>query len=83
MTDDRRRKPQGASDWTPRDLGLSTTSRGIAALAMAGGMGGVRERAPSQHRPDRYPRPAQGSAELRRRMRQQERLARKRSTQDD
>jgi len=80
MTDDRRRKPQGGSGWTPRDLGLSTAALGIAALAMAGGMGGIRGHAPSRQRPDRYPRPVQGSAEQRRRMRQQERLARKRST---
>ena len=46
MTDDRRRKPQGASGWTPRNLGM-------AALAMAGGMGGIRGRAPSRQRPDR------------------------------
>ena len=76
MTDDRRRKPQGASGWTPRNLGM-------AALAMAGGMGGIRRRAPSRQRPDRYPRPVQGSAEQRRRLRQQERLARKRSTRGD
>ena len=83
MTDDRRRKPQGSSGWTPRDLGLSTAKLGIAALAMAGGVSGIRGRAPSQQRPNRYPRSVQGSAEQRRRMRQQERLARKRSTRGD
>jgi len=76
MTDDRRRKPQGASGWTPRNLGM-------AALAMAGGMRGIRGRAPSRQRPDRSPRPAQGSAEQRRRLRQQARPARKRSTRGD
>ena len=83
MTDERKRKPQGSSGWTPRDLGLSTAKRGIAALAMAGGMSSIRGLAPNQQRPDRYPRPLQSSAEQRRRMRQQERLARKRSTQGD
>ena len=83
MTDERRRKPQGANGWTPRDLGLSTARRGIAALAMAGGMSGIPERVLGRQRPDRYPRPVQGSAEQRRRLRQQERLARKRSTRGD
>ena len=83
MTDDRKRKAPGAGVWTPRDLGLSTAGRSIAALAMASGMGGLAGRAPSTQRPDRYPRPVQGSAEQRRRLRQQERLARKRSTRQD
>lgn len=83
MTDDRRRKPQGASGWTPRDLGLSTARRGIAALAIAGGLGNLAGRLPAERRADRYPRPVQGGTEQRRRMRQQERLARKRSTRGD
>lgn len=83
MTDDLKRKPRDSSGWTPRDLGLSTARRSISALAMAGGMGGIRGRAPSQRRPDRYPRPVQGGAEQRRRMRQQERLARKRNIRGD
>ena len=77
MTDDRRRRPQGSGGWTPRDLGLSTAGRSVAALAAAGFRtiaGGMPSNA------DRYPRPLQGSAEQRRRMRQQDRLARKRST---
>jgi len=81
MTDDRRRKPQGASGWTPQDLGLSTARRGIAALAMASGIGNLAGRAGANRRGNRYPRPVQGSAEQRRRMRQQERLARKRDAQ--
>ena len=83
MTDDRRRKPQGASGWTPRDLGLSTARLGIGALAMAGGIGNLAGRPAGKRRGDRYPQPVQGSAEQRRRMRQQERLARKRDTQGD
>ena len=83
MTDDRRRKPRGASGWTPRDLGLSTARRTMAALAMASGLGNLAGRLPGGPRADRYPRPVQGGAEQRRRMRQQERLARKRSTRGD
>ena len=83
MTDDRKRTPPGTGVWTPRDLGLSTARRGIAALAMAGGMGGLAGRTPARQRPDRYPRPVQDSAEQRRRLRQQERLARKRNTRED
>lgn len=77
MTDDRRRNPQGATGWTPRDLGLSTARLGITALAMAGGIGNLAARVAGKPHGNRYPRPLQGSAEQRRRMRQQERLARK------
>ena len=77
MTDDRRRRPQGATGWTPRNLSLSTARRGIAALAMASGIGNLAGRQAGKPRGNRYPRPVQGSAEQRRRMRQQERLARK------
>ena len=83
MTDDRKRKPRGSGGWTPRDLGLSTARRGIAALAMAAGIGGIPGGTPTRQRPDRYPRPVQGGGEQRRRMRQQERLARKRNTRGD
>ena len=60
MTDDRRRKPQGSSGWTPRDLGLSTARVGITALAMAGGLGNLAGRLPGERRANRYPRPVQG-----------------------
>ena len=77
MTDDRRRRPQGSGGWTPQDLGLSAASRSIAAMTAAAGFKAIAGRMPGN--PDRYPRPLQGSAEQRRRMRQQERLARKHS----
>ena len=83
MTDDRRRKPQGSSGWTPRDLGLSTARRGIAALVMASGIGNLAGPLSGKPHANRYPRPVQGSAEQRRRMRQRERLARKRNTRGD
>ena len=57
MTDDRRRKPQGSSGWTPHDLGLSTARGGIAALAMVSGIGNLAGRLPGERRADRYPRP--------------------------
>ncbi len=76
MIDDRKRKPKRSGGWTPRDLGLSAT-----ALAMAGGIGNLAGRVMGAPRADRYPKPVQGSAEQRRRLRQQERLARKRTAQ--
>ncbi len=83
MTDDQRRKPRGSGGWTPRDLGLSTARRSLAALAMAGGIVNLVGRLPGERRADRYPRPVQGSGEQRRRRRQQERLARRRGTRGD
>ena len=76
MIDDRKRRPKRSGGWTPQDLGLSA-----AALAMAGGIGNLAGRVMGAPRADRYPKPVQGSAEQRRRLRQQERLARKRNAQ--
>ena len=76
MIDDRNRKPKRSGGWTPQNL-LSTAGRGAAALAMAGGIGRLAGRILGAPRADRYPQPVQGSAERRRRIRQQERLARK------
>ena len=76
MIDDRKRKPKRSGGWTPHNLGLSAT-----ALAMAGGIGNLAGRVTGAPRADRYPKPVQGSAEQRRRLRQQERLARKRTAQ--
>lgn len=74
MANDRKRRVHNASGWTPQDPGLSAAGRTIAAMAvLIGDLAGSRGR-----RPDRYPRPVQGSAEQRRRIRQQERLSRKR-----
>ncbi len=78
MTDDRRRRPQGSGGWTPQDLGLSAASRSIAALTAAAGFRAIAGRMLGN--PNRYPRPLQGSTEQRRRLRQQDRLTRKRST---
>ncbi len=81
MIDDRKRKPKRSGGWTPRDLGLSAAGLSATALAMAGGIGNLAGRVTGAPRSDRYPKPVQGSAELRRRLRQQERLARKRTAQ--
>ena len=48
---------------------------------MAGGLGNLAGRAVGNRRANRYPQPVQGSAEQRRRKRQQERLARKQKCQ--
>lgn len=76
MIDDRKRKPKRSGGWTPQDLGLSAT-----ALAMAGRIGNLAGRVMGAPRADRYPKRVQGSAEQRRRLRQQERLARKHNAQ--
>lgn len=66
MTNDRSRR-KNTSGWTPQILGLSAlTDRIIGSLP------GLNRR-----HADRYPRPVQGNAERRRRMRQLERLGRK------
>ena len=76
MIDDRKHKPKRSGGWTPHGLGLSA-----ATLTMAGGIGNLAGRVFGPPRADRYPKPVQGGAELRRRLRQQERLARKRNAQ--
>ena len=81
MTDDRKRKRHHTGGWTPQDLGLSAVKRGITALAMTAGIGNAGRRR-AAGRADRYPRPVQSSAEQRRRLRQQDRLAQKRNTQN-